>query len=86
MVRRCLSVTCPPGGRVLDPFGGAGTVAVVAAEMGCPVTSIDQNPNYIEEARRRVLAHAQSVSPPIAPDPDPDVTNDNLASAMREGD
>jgi N6-adenosine-specific RNA methylase IME4/DNA modification methylase len=64
MVRRCLALTCPPGGHVLDPVGGAGTVAVVASQMGFKVTSIDLNLHYTEEARQRVLtAHAQLVRP-----------------------
>ena len=56
MVRRCLLLSCPPGGRVLDPFVGSGTTGVVASELGLQFTGIDQNPVYIEDARRRVLA------------------------------
>ena len=56
MVRRCLAVSCPPGGRVFEPFSGSGTVAVVASQMGLAVTAIDLNPHYTEEARQRVLA------------------------------
>lgn len=53
--RRALLLTCPPGGKVLDPFGGSGTVAVAASKLGLQVTSIDLNPAYTEEARQRVL-------------------------------
>ena len=80
-VRRCLVTTCPSGGRVLDPNVGSGTVAVVASRLGMPATGVDLNPHYIEEAKQRVLAeHAQPVRR------DPEVANDNRASAMRAGD
>ena len=39
--RRCLLLACPPGGRVLDPFGGVGTVALAASKLGIHATSID---------------------------------------------
>jgi DNA modification methylase len=39
---------------VLDPFGGAGTTALVAIELGLYATSIDLNPAYTKEARARV--------------------------------
>lgn len=49
---------------MLDPFGGAGTVAVVASKMDFQVTSLDLNPNYTEEAWQRVIAaHAEPVRP-----------------------
>jgi DNA modification methylase len=56
LVRRCLKASCPPGGRVLDPFGGAGTTALVAIELGLQATSIDLNPAYTKEARARIAA------------------------------
>ena len=43
-------------GRVLDPFGGAGTTALVAIELGLQATSIDLNPAYTKEARARIAA------------------------------
>jgi DNA modification methylase len=60
LVRRCLSASCPSGGKVLDPFGGAGTTALVAVELGLYATSIDINPAYIREARARVAGAALS--------------------------
>lgn len=44
LVRRCIGAGCPPGGHVLDPFGGSGTTAVVAQSMGRSVTLIELNP------------------------------------------
>jgi DNA modification methylase len=39
---------------VLDPFGGAGTVGLVATEMGVRSILIELNPDYAEIARRRI--------------------------------
>lgn len=33
LARRCISAGCPPGGTVLDPFGGSGTVGLVADQL-----------------------------------------------------
>jgi DNA modification methylase len=62
LVHRCLSASCPLGGRVLDPFAGAGTTALVAVELGLYATSIDINPAYTREARARVAAVARNLS------------------------
>jgi site-specific DNA-methyltransferase (cytosine-N4-specific) len=50
----CAIRSCPPGGRILDPFGGSGTVALVAQEMAVACTSIDINPEYIALSKRRI--------------------------------
>jgi DNA modification methylase len=54
LVRRCLAVSCPDNGLVLDCFGGAGTTALVALTLGHRAISIDINPLYTAEARRRI--------------------------------
>lgn len=41
-------------GRVLDPFGGAGTTAMVAAERGMDCTLIELNPDYATLAMHRI--------------------------------
>lgn len=46
LVERCLSVGCPPHGRVLDPFAGSGTVLRVAVTSGHPTTGIDLNEKF----------------------------------------
>jgi site-specific DNA-methyltransferase (adenine-specific) len=56
LVRRCLLVSCPENSLVIEPFGGAGTVALVARELGHRVISIDINPAYTEEARQRLFS------------------------------
>lgn len=42
-------------GHVLDPFGGAGTVGVVARELGLDCTLIELNPKYAAMAHRRIF-------------------------------
>jgi DNA modification methylase len=54
LVQRCLSVSCPENGSVLDCFGGAGTTALVALQLGHHAITIDINPAYTKEARQRI--------------------------------
>ena len=54
LVRPCILAGCPPDGVVLDPFAGAGTVPLVAAENGRRYLGIELNPEYAEMARERV--------------------------------
>jgi len=54
LVRRGLLAGCPKGGTVLDPFGGAGTTALVADRLGLDATIIELNPEYAEIARKRI--------------------------------
>jgi tRNA/tmRNA/rRNA uracil-C5-methylase (TrmA/RlmC/RlmD family) len=56
LVERALKAGCPPGGVVLDPFGGSGTVAMVAAARGLSATLIELNPEYCTLARARIEA------------------------------
>ena len=43
-------------GHVLDPFGGAGTVGLVAEKLGFASTLIELNPEYAAIAERRIAA------------------------------
>ena len=45
---------CPPGGVVLDPFGGSGTTASVARQNGRGYISIDIRQSQIELTQRRL--------------------------------
>lgn len=54
LAERCLKAGCPAGGAVLDPFGGAGTTALVADRLGFDCTLIELNPAYAEIARARI--------------------------------
>jgi 16S rRNA G966 N2-methylase RsmD len=49
-----LRYLCPPGGTVLDPFGGSGTVGLTALKHGADCTLIEAVPEYVEIARRRL--------------------------------
>jgi len=50
----CIKAGCPPHGIVLDPFGGAGTVGLVAEKLGREYLLIELNPSYVEMAERRI--------------------------------
>lgn len=54
LVERCLLAGCPKGGSVLDPFGGAGTTALVADQMQLDATIIELNPDYVHIAVNRI--------------------------------
>jgi site-specific DNA-methyltransferase (adenine-specific) len=58
LIEPCILAGSAPGGIVLDPFFGAGTVGLVATELGRQYVGIELNPEYVEMARRR-LAHVQ---------------------------
>lgn len=49
----CILASCPPGGRVLDPFGGSGTALKVALANNRKCTLIEINPDYIHIQNRR---------------------------------
>jgi DNA modification methylase len=54
LVERCIKAGCPEGGRVLDPFGGAGTTGLLSDHLGRNCTLIELNPEYIKIARSRI--------------------------------
>jgi site-specific DNA-methyltransferase (adenine-specific) len=56
IVEPLLLYSCPPGGIVLDPFGGAGTTAVVARKTGRHAVLFELNPEYAAMAERRLTA------------------------------
>jgi DNA modification methylase len=56
LIEPCIKAGCPAGGAVLDPFGGAGTSALVAASLGRSATLIELNPEYVKLARARIEA------------------------------
>lgn len=45
---------CPPGGRVLDPFAGVGTVLKAARNTGRDAIGIELDPDFAGAARRRI--------------------------------
>jgi DNA modification methylase len=54
LLARILEATSHPGDRVLDPFAGSGTTAIVAARLDRPFTLIDQSTVAITTARKRL--------------------------------
>jgi DNA modification methylase len=56
LAERCILAGCPKGGLVLDPFGGAGTTALVALRHGRRATLIELNPDYAAMAQCRIEA------------------------------
>ena len=64
-----LSATCDDNAVVCDPFGGAGTFAMVACQMGYTAITIDIFDEYTREAIER-LSNAPAEPKPLHPQPD----------------
>lgn len=60
LIAQLIRVACPPGGIVLDPFGGSGTTAVAALHEGRRCLIVEKDAGYCDIIRRRV-AEAQGV-------------------------
>jgi len=60
LVKPCVLAGCRPGGTVLDPFTGSGTVGWVAVENGCGFVGSELNPEYVAIARARIAAAANA--------------------------
>ncbi len=56
LARRCVTIGCPPGGVVLDPFCGSGTTLAVAVASGRRAVGYDLNPDYCAMSQARVSA------------------------------
>ena len=67
LVRPCILAGSRPGDIVLDPFFGAGTVGLVATELGRRCVGIELNEDYVAMARRRISAVQMSLLTPAAP-------------------
>ncbi|MGH8779588.1 DNA-methyltransferase [Paraburkholderia sp.] len=65
IVERMVLASCPPGGRVLDPFMGSGTTAVACARQRREFVGYEINESYCAIARERVIAIA--AQPPAEP-------------------
>lgn len=50
----CIQAGCPPEGIVLDPFGGAGTTALVARKLNRNYLLIEIKPEYTQMAKDRL--------------------------------
>lgn len=56
LVEPCIKAGCPEGGTVLDPFGGSGTVGMVASRLGRDYILIEANPDYCHMAEQRIAS------------------------------
>jgi len=50
---RCIKAGSPEGGIVMDPFGGSGTVGMVANRLSRRAILIDLNPEYLKQQMKR---------------------------------
>lgn len=62
LMEQLIRVTTPPGGVVLDPFGGSGSTAVAAANLGRDAIMIERDPAHVETAQKRL---AKTVQKPL---------------------
>ncbi len=53
LIRYLARLVTPPGGTILDPFVGSGTLAVAAKAEGFNYLGIDKDPDYCRIARYR---------------------------------
>ena len=54
LMRWLVRLACPPGGLVLDPFGGSGSTAVACVMEGRRCLLVEKDPEYALLAQRRV--------------------------------
>lgn len=54
LIKPCILGGSPPGGLVLDPFGGSGTTVKVARFLGRRGVMVELNEQYCELARKRL--------------------------------
>lgn len=54
LIEPCVLSSCPRGGTILDPFGGAGTTGLVAQRHGRNAVLIELNAEYVQIAQRRL--------------------------------
>ena len=56
LVRPCVLAGSRSGDVILDPFFGAGTVGLIAMELGRRCVGVELNESYVAMARRRIAA------------------------------
>lgn len=59
LVEPCILAGSPPGGTVLDPFCGSGTVGVVCGKRGRHFRGVELNPAYARIASERIAAETK---------------------------
>ena len=76
--RRFLVSRLPPGGHVLDVATGTGLVAAELLRRGHAVTAVDQSPEMLDVARRRLGGSVELVESPAESLPFDDASFDHL--------
>lgn len=67
LVERCIRTACPPGGLVLDCFGGSGTTGAAAIGCGRDAVLIDRDKHWVEVMRQRMQALGGAAVMPETP-------------------
>lgn len=58
---RCIQLYTFRGDVVFDPFCGVGSTAVAAADLGRHFVCLDNNPEYVRRARKRIEEHLSRI-------------------------
>jgi DNA modification methylase len=66
LVRRCITVGCPEGGTVLDPFVGGGTTMSVALKMGRDAVGVELNQDFCQHIVSVLQTHEDQPTLPAA--------------------
>jgi site-specific DNA-methyltransferase (adenine-specific) len=56
LLERVVAASAAPGDLVVDPFCGSGTTGVAAVASGCRFLGMEQDPEYVALATRRIRA------------------------------
>jgi DNA modification methylase len=78
-----LLISCPDRGVVMDIFGGVGTTALVALELGHDAISIDINRHYSVEAKKRLARWEASTGNHSSADGDRQQRRSDSSCAVR---
>jgi hypothetical protein len=62
LMRHLVKLITPANGTVLDMFMGSGTTGMAAVHEGFSFIGIDQNKDYVEMARKRILAVTKALA------------------------
>ncbi len=61
LMRYLIKLVTPPGGTVLDPFGGSGTTGVAAMREGFNCVLIERDKTYAKIIKKRIAEEAKTV-------------------------
>lgn len=60
LIQYLITMVTPPGGIVLDPFAGSGTIALAAISLGHPYLLIEQEQEYYDIITKRIADYAHA--------------------------